>query len=305
MSKDRPPLAVIAGPTASGKSALALEWARRTGGVIVNADASQLYRDIPIVAAAPGPEDREQADHRLYGIRDGAEPCSAADYAMLARSALAEVEAAGKTALLVGGTGLYLRALLEGLAPVPPIDPAVRAAIRAALHEDNRRALEAEDPAAASRLGPNDRARTARALEVIRSTGRPLSAWQADRDGGIGRTVDLRAVVLLPPREWLYARCDERFARIFDDAGPEVEALLSRRLRPELPVMKAIGVREIASYLRGESPREAAIAAGQQSTRRYAKRQYTWFAHQPPPGWARVGEPLDAPGAMDRALALL
>ena len=272
-------------------------------GVVVNADASQVYRDIPIICAAP---DEKGAEHVLYGFRDGAEPLSAAEWAKLARSAVESAHSHGKTPVLVGGTGLYLRTLIDGIAPVPPIDPAIRAEVRAASVADNRRALEGLDPQGAARLGANDTVRIARALEVVRSTGKPLAEWQQAKEGGIGGAVDLRPIVLTPPRDWLYARCDARFAAMVDaGAVDEVEALLERRLDADLPVMRAIGVKEIAAYLRGETDRETMIAAGQQSTRRYAKRQYTWFAHQPPPDWPRFGEPLDAPGAAARALELL
>jgi tRNA dimethylallyltransferase len=191
--------------------------------------------------------------------------------------------------------------LLDGIAPVPPIDPAVRDAVRAGSVEDNHARLARCDPDAAARLKPSDTARIARALEVIVSTGRTLADWQQHREGGITDRIALRPLVLLPPREWLYRRCDERFARMFDGGAiEEVEALLARGLEAKLPVMRAIGVREIATYLRGDSSRDEAIAAGQQATRNYAKRQYTWFAHQPPPEWPRFTDVPD-----QRALELL
>ena len=298
---DRPPLIVIAGPTASGKSGLGVAAAEACGGVVVNADASQVYRDIPVLCAAP---DESAAEHRLYGFRDGAEPLSAADWAKLAALEIERVHSSGKNPILVGGTGLYLRTLIEGIAPVPQIDAAIRAEVRAATVEDNRDLLERLDPEA--RVGPNDRARIARALEVVRSTGKPLAEWQKAKVGGIGAKVAVRAIVLTPPRDWLYARCDARFeAMVEGGAIEEVAALLERELDPALPVMRAIGVREIAAFLSGETDRAAMIASGQQSTRRYAKRQYTWFAHQPPADWSRFEEPLDSPGARERALELL
>ena len=302
MIKSLPPLAVIAGPTASGKSGLALALARRTGGVIVNADSAQLYRDLPIISAAPTAAEQAGVEHRLYTIRDGADPCSAADWAALARAALADVHRAGRLPILVGGTGLYLRTLLDGIAPVPPIDPGIRAEVRAATVAANRLQLERLDPAAAARLDSSDTTRIARALEVVRSTGRPLSDWQQHLEGGIGGTVALRPLVLLPPRDWLIARCDRRFAAMLDEGAiEEVARLVKRKLNPDLPVMRAIGVREIAA---GGSRAEM-IARGQLATRRYAKRQYTWFSNQPPPGWPRFTAPLDAPGAIDEALALI
>jgi tRNA dimethylallyltransferase len=301
MAVPRPPLVVIAGPTASGKSGLALAFAQQSGGVIVNADSAQVYRDLPILSAAPSQSERAIAEHRLYGVRDGALPCSAADWAAMARSEIAELHATGRTPILVGGTGLYLRTLLEGIAPVPPIDPEIRRRVREAPVERNRAELERLDPAAAARLTPADTTRIARALETILSTGRPIGDWQKQREGGIGGDVDLRPLVLLPPRDWLYARCDARFEAMLEHgAVGEVETLLERRLDPDLPVMRGIGVREIAAWLAGEATLAETLAAGQQATRRYAKRQYTWFAHQPPADWPRLR---DLPG--DAALALL
>jgi tRNA dimethylallyltransferase len=289
----KPPLALIAGPTASGKSALALTLAERTKGVIINADSAQLYRDLPILSAAPSTEDSKRADHRLYGIRDGADPCSAADWAELARGEIAEVQAEGRLPILVGGTGLYLRTLLDGIAPVPPINPAVRQRVRDAGVEDNYDQLRQADPEAAERLNDRDTTRIARALEVVQSTGRTLQDWQADREGGIGAQVDLKALVLLPPRDWLYERCNRRFSAMIEQgAVEEVKRLLDRKLEAKLPVMRAIGVREIAAYVKGDCSLEDAVSAGQQATRNYAKRQYTWFAHQPPGDWPRWHEPL-------------
>ena len=298
-------MAVIAGPTASGKSALALALAEAVNGVIVNADSAQVYADLPILSAAPSEEERERAEHRLYGVADGAVAMSAADWAERARQEIAEVQSSGRLPILAGGTGLYLRTLLEGIAPVPAIDPAVRAEVRAVDVATNRERLLVADPEAAARLGPADSARIARALEVVLSTGRPLAEWQREQSGGIGQSVELRPLILLPPRDWLYRRCDERFSAMVDaGAVAEVERLLGRGLSPSLPVMRAIGVREIAGFLGGECSLDEAIAAGQQGTRNYAKRQYTWFAHQPPPGWPRFGEPFDGP-AVGAALELI
>jgi tRNA dimethylallyltransferase len=297
----RPPVVIIAGPTASGKSALALALAEQKAGVIVNADSAQIYRDLPILSAAPSKEERSRAEHRLYGERDGTLPCSAAEWATLARTEVLEIRAGGRLPILVGGTGLYLRTLVEGIAPVPPIDPDVRQRVRAAAVEENRSRLAGLDPQAAERLKPADTTRIARALEVILSTGRTLADWHSRREGGIGDIVELKPLILLPPRDWIYPRCDERFARMMEEgAVEEVQVLLSRNLNPNLPVMRAIGVREISALLRGELSREEAIAAGQQATRHYAKRQYTWFAHQPPPEWPRFRDPVDG-----RALELL
>jgi len=223
----------------------------------------------------------------------------------MARREIADIHASSRTPILAGGTGLYLRTLLDGIAPVPAIDPEVRARVRGASVEENRDRLQTLDPGAADRLKPGDSARISRALEVVLSTGRTLAEWQEQREGGISGTVELRPILLLPPRKWLYARCNDRFAHMIEQgAVGEVEALLPRKLNPNLPVMRAIGVRELRDYLLGEISLDDAIAAGQQATRRYAKRQYTWFAHQPPPDWPRFQEALD----MDRlgeALALL
>lgn len=290
MGKKLPPVALIAGPTASGKSALALALAERTGGVIVNADSAQVYADLAIVSARPAPEDVARADHRLYGFRDGADPCSAAEWASLAKAEIANIHAAGRLPILVGGTGLYLRALIDGIAPVPPIDAGIRAEVRTSPVDRNRESLKRLDAAAAARLAPADTTRIARALEVVRSTGKPLAEWQAERTGGIAQQVELRPVILLPPRDWLYERCERRFLTILEEGQDEVRALLARHLDPALPIMRAVGMPEIAAYLAGRLLREEALAAGAQATRNYAKRQYTWFRRQPPPEWHRLGE---------------
>jgi tRNA dimethylallyltransferase len=304
-AQERKPLALIAGPTASGKSSLALALAERAGGVVINADSAQVYRDLRIVSARPGPEEEARAPHRLYGYRDGADACSAADWAADAKAEIDAAHAAGLLPILAGGTGLYLRTLIEGIAPVPEIDPAVRKTVRALPAGEAHAALQREDSEAAARIRPGDTARAARALEVIRSTGRPLKAWQAEKVGGIGHRVALAPLILLPPREWLHERCDARWEAIFGEDGmAEVRALLDRHLPPLAPVMRAIGVPEIAACLRGEATREQALAAGRIATRQYAKRQYTWFRRQPPAEWRRFEEPLDE-AALAKALALL
>ena len=298
-------MVLIAGPTASGKSALALALAQQIDGVIVNADSAQVYADLRVLSAAPTDEELSRAEHRLYGARDGALPCSAADWAAMAKAEIVGLHAAGRTPILVGGTGLYLRTLLDGIAPVPAIDAEVRDRVRATSVEDNHAKLKTLDPGAAERIRPTDTTRISRALEVIISTGRTLAEWQQERSGGIGDDVELRPLLLLPPRKWLYARCDERFAHMIDQgAVSEVERLLARQLNPNLPVMRAIGVGELSAYLLGTSTLDEAIAAGQQATRRYAKRQYTWFAHQPPAEWPRFKEALDIE-RLGEALALL
>ncbi|MFW5634243.1 MAG: tRNA (adenosine(37)-N6)-dimethylallyltransferase MiaA [Erythrobacter sp.] len=289
------PLALIAGPTASGKSALALrladEWTRaaQREARIINADSMQVYRDIPILSAAPGEDERERHPHLLYGEWDGAEACSAAAWADRAKARIEAAHAAGALPILVGGTGLYIKVLLEGIAPIPEIDPEVRAVVRALPVESARAALMVEDPERALELAPTDSQRIARALEVKRSTGVTLADWQRAKTGGIAEEVDLHAAILLPDREALYRRCDERFeAMLHAGAVAEVEALLERGLDPALPVMRAIGVPEIAAFLAGEITREAMVASGRQSTRNYAKRQYTWLRHQAGEGWPTV-----------------
>ena len=212
----------------------------------------------------------------------------------------------GRLPILVGGTGLYIRTLLDGIAPIPPIDPAVRSTVRGADAQENRARLLDLDAEAAERLQPTDTARIARALEVVLSTGRRLADWQRERSGGIGTAIALHPIILLPDRNWLYRRCNERFAAMLDGgAVEEVRSLLARNLDPMLPAMRAIGVREIGSWLAGETGREQAIAAGAQATRNYAKRQYTWFAHQPPEDWPRFPESLSDLATTKRALALL
>lgn len=303
MNIEKPPLALIAGPTASGKSALALALAERTGGTIVNADSAQVYRDLRIVTARPDAEDLRKAPHRLYGHRDGADPCSAAEWAEEARQAIAAVHVGGGMPILVGGTGLYLRTLLDGIAPVPEIDPAIRADVRALDVAWAHERLSIEDPEAARRLRPTDTTRVARALEVVRSTGRPLGAWQKERVGGMKEEVRLLPLLLIPPRDWLRDRCDRRFENILSDEGiEEVRSLLERRLNPVLPVMRAIGVPEMAAMLGGEMSKAEALEAGRAATRQYAKRQYTWFSRQPPADWPRFAEPVEQ-GRLPDALA--
>lgn len=289
MNKDRPPLLVIAGPTAGGKSAAALAVARSAGGELINADASQVYRDLRVLTARPDAADEALVPHRLFGHFDGSQACSAARWAADARGAVAQATAAGRLPILVGGTGLYLRTLLDGIAPVPAIDEPVRTAVRALSVGQAHALLAEEDPEAAARLRPTDTTRVARALEVVRSTGRPLAAWQEARLGGIGTDYAVTGVVLLPDREALVARIDARLNAMFDGgAVEEVAALLARDLSTDLPVMRAIGVSPIAATLRGEITRAQALARTAIDTRRYAKRQMTWFRHQAPAEWARV-----------------
>ncbi|RHW17098.1 tRNA (adenosine(37)-N6)-dimethylallyltransferase MiaA [Sphingomonas gilva] len=292
-SPERPTVALIAGPTASGKSALALALAEARGGTVINADASQVYRDLCIVTARPLPEEEARAPHRLFGHVDGADTgYSSARWANEAKAAVDEAVAAGRLPILVGGTGLYMRTLIDGIAPVPSIDPDVRARVRALPVAEAYRELAEHDPEAAARLAPADNTRIARALEVVRSTGRPLALWQRSREGGIGAKIDLRALILLPDREWLGARIDRRFAAMMEEgAVEEVRTLLARPdLPPDAPIRRAIGVPQIAELLAGEiNPDQAGLCAAI-ATRQYAKRQYTWFRNQPPSTWKRLYE---------------
>jgi len=287
-------VALIAGPTASGKSDLAVELAlevERRGGraVVINADSAQVYRDLKVLSARPTEDEMRGVKHRLFGTWDGAEPCSAADWATAAKREIEQAHLTGVIPILVGGTGLYLRTLLDGIAPVPPIDTAIREQVRTLPVAEAYAALQAEDPERAAALNPGDTTRVARALEVVRSTGRPLAHWQARREGGIGEAIELFPVVLLPDRAELYERCDRRFLHMLENgAVAEVEALLARSVHPLSPVMRAIGVPEIAGFLAGEWPWEHAVEQGQQATRNYAKRQYTWFRRQPPEHWPTV-----------------
>lgn len=288
------PVALIAGPTASGKSdlsvrlALALEAAGREA-VIINADSAQVYADLAVLSARPSAEEMGGIPHKLFGSWDGADACSAAEWAQAAKAEIAHAHARNAIPILVGGTGLYIRTLLDGIAPVPPIHDTVREAVRALTPPQIYTALLEEDYGYALQLNRGDRQRTARALEVVRSTGKSLKEWQKDKVGGIADQVTLAPMVLLPERDALYARCDARFAHMMDNgAVEEVEALLDRGLDPLLPVMCAIGVREIAGCSHGSWSRDEAIVMGQQATRNYAKRQYTWLRHQPPQDWPRL-----------------
>jgi len=292
MADRAPPIHLIAGPTASGKSALALRLAETLGGEIVNADASQVYRDLRILSARPSPEEEARVPHHLFGTVDAAEAFSTGKWLAAATAALDGIAARGRPAVVVGGTGLYFKALTEGLADVPTVPREVRRAAAEAFDAMGeaafREALRTRDPAAAARISPGDRQRLTRAWEVFEATGRALSDWQAASAGALVPG-SWRAVVLEPPRAELYARCDARvLAMVEAGALDEVRALIARKLDPALPAMKAVGVRELGAHLRGELTLEAAIAAAQRETRRYAKRQLTWLRNQTPE-WERVG----------------
>lgn len=265
--------------------------AEKHRGTVINADSMQVYADLRIITARPTGEEEARVPHRLFGHVDGADSYSAARWAIEARAAIAEAHAEGRLPILVGGTGLYLRTLIEGIAPVPEIDPEVRAAVRALPVAAAHAALSTEDPEAAARLNAADTTRVARALEVVRSTGRSISDWQARREGGIADEVRVAALILLPDRGWLGERIDRRFAAMVDAAEEETAALLARNDIPaDAPVLRAIGVPEVGALLRGEIDRAAAIEAGAAATRHYAKRQYTWFRRQHAESWERTPE---------------
>ncbi|AWN51186.1 tRNA (adenosine(37)-N6)-dimethylallyltransferase MiaA [Methylobacterium sp. 17Sr1-1] len=281
---------LIAGPTASGKSALALALARRHGGVVINADSMQVYRDLHRLTARPAPEEEMQAPHRLYGTVDGAVNFSVGHYLAEAGRVLAEAWAAGRLPIVVGGTGLYFMGLTDGLSEIPPVPDDIRAAIRADAEgrdtPDLHAALARRDPDGAARLDPNDRLRVLRALEVLTATGRPIATYHHARRPGPIAGLACRKLFLTPDREVLRARIDARFlAMMAAGALDEVRALAARDLDPMLPVMRAHGVPGLIAHLRGTLSYDEAVARGQADTRRYAKRQVTWFRHQAGAEW--------------------
>jgi tRNA dimethylallyltransferase len=278
---------LIAGPTASGKSALALALAQKNGGVVINADSMQVYRDLRIITARPTPEEEARAPHRLYGHVDAAVNFSAGSWVTDAAKVLAEAREQNALPIFVGGSGLHFKALTRGLSAVPPIPPQIREGVRARLERDGIEALHAElgkrDPASAERLKPRDRTRIARALEVVEATGRSLTDWHSDGLPPLLPPGAFSALFLEPEREALYARIDARFdAMLKEGALAEVAALAVRRLDPLLPAMKAHGVPALIRHLEGEITLEEAAAIGRADTRHYAKRQFTWFRHQLP-----------------------
>lgn len=284
--RDPMPVVALTGPTAGGKSAAALAIAEAFDATIINADSMQVYRDLEVLTARPDRDQLARAPHRLYGCLPGTERCSAGRWRALAESEIVAALAAGRLPLLVGGTGLYLRALEQGLAAMPEVDPELRARIAALCDrlgsEAFHRALAARDPVMAGRLNPNDRQRLIRAMEVLEATGRSLADWQSDApEPQGGERFSILTLVLAPPRAQLYAACDARFlGMIARGALEEVRGLVDQELEPSLPVMRALGVPELAAHLRGYCTLEAATTAAQQATRRYAKRQMTWLRTQ-------------------------
>lgn len=301
-----PRIWLIAGPTASGKSALALRLAQEIGAEIVNGDALQLYADLRLLTARPSIEEEAQAPHHLFGTVDAADGWSVGRWQRAATSALNEIAERGRPAVVVGGTGLYFRALTHGLADVPQTPAEVRRASAAdfdALGEAAfRDRLAQVDPAAEARISPADRQRLSRAWEVYAATGTSLSDWQSRTDPAL-KPASWNAVALEPPRAALYDRCDVRLKNMIDlGALDEVAALAARRLDPALPAMKAVGYRELAAYLRGETSLAEGLEAAQRETRRYAKRQSTWLRGQMA-DWPRI-EAVDHESQWRQFLAL-
>jgi len=279
----------IAGPTASGKSALSLRLAEDLNGVIINSDSMQVYRDLRVITARPSEEEEARAPHRLYGYLDATEVSSAASWAA---DAMVEIKAAwanGQTPIVIGGTGLYFKTLLTGMAEIPDIPDEIRADVRARCDREGSEVLHAElaavDPVTAERLFPGDSQRICRALEVYLATGKPISEWQADTPPGPMQAVDdaglLIKIVLDPPREVLYDRCNRRFDLMLESgAWEELDALIARGLDPSLPLMRALGVPSLIAYRRGGLSLEEAVDDAKMQTRRFAKRQLTWFRNQ-------------------------
>jgi tRNA dimethylallyltransferase len=278
---------LIAGPTASGKSALALELAQKTGGVVINTDSMQVYRDLRIITARPTPEEEARVPHRLYGHIDAAVNFSAGGWVSDAAAVLSEVRAQGRLPIFVGGSGLYFKALTRGLSAVPPVPDDIRESVRARLARDGVEALHAElarrDPLSAERLKPRDRTRITRALEVMEATGRSLTDWHRDGLPPLLARGAFNALFLSPERDELYARIDARFdAMLKAGALDEVAALAARKLDPLLPAMKAHGIPALIRHIGGEITLDEAATIGRADTRHYAKRQFTWFRHQLP-----------------------
>lgn len=287
-----PHVIVIAGATASGKSAAALGVAEGLGGEIVNADALQLYADLQILTARPDAGDTARAPHHLYGVLGADERASAGWWARRAAAMVAEIAARGRIPILTGGTGLYLKALLTGLSPTPPVSETVRKAAEERLDAIGLDAFRTEtatrDPALVARLAGQDKQRLLRAWAVFEATGRPLSEWTALPPEPPLRLGRVDAFVLDPPRATLHARSEARFDRMMaDGALEEARALFARDLPPDAPILKAVGLPPLLAHLRGEMERDAAVAVAKRDTRRYVKRQITWFRHQAP-DWIRL-----------------
>lgn len=281
------PVLVIGGPTATGKSALAVALAERLGGEVINGDSMQVYRGLPILTAQPDAATRARAPHRLYGVLDLDERCSAGRWLGMALAAIGEAGAAGRVPIVVGGTGMYLRALMGGLADIPDIPAALRGEIAQQFDELGAAAFHAalakQDPEMAARLVPTDRQRLIRAAEVLAGTGHSLAHWQRETKPPMmdGAPLTFRTVLVNPPRQALYAACDERFAAMLaHGAVEEARRVAQQHLSDSMPGMKTLGLRELIAHIRGELDLEAAIRYAELATRHYAKRQTTWFNRQ-------------------------
>ena len=283
-----PPLIVIGGPTASGKSALAVALAERLGGAVINADSMQLYGALSILTARPRADALARAPHRLFGIAEPDDIWSAGRWRRRAAEEIETAHAAGKLPIAVGGTGLYLEALTEGLADVPAADPAIRKRLRALLAERGGEAmhglLSERDPKGAAAIRPSDPRRILRALEVLEATGEPLHVWHGRQTGAPAEGWAVLQILLMPDRDAVYAACDARFdGMIADGALDEARAVGAMGLDPELPMMKAVGLAPLLAHCRGERDLTDAVAAGKRDTRRYARRQMTWFRNRSKP----------------------
>lgn len=283
-----PSVTLLAGPTASGKSALALRMARETGAEIVGADSMQIYAGLDVLTAAPTAAEKALVPHHLVSVADASETWSVGRWLEAATAALAGIASRGRPALVVGGTGLYFRALTHGLADIPQVDRSPSEADWDRLGEAAfRKALAAVDPRAEKRIMPGDRQRLLRAHAVAVQTGKALSDWQDETRPALPEG-SWTGLVIEPERNALYARCDARLeAMVAHGALDEVRALLARNLDPSLPALKAVGLRPLADHLQGDIPLAEAVTLAQQETRNYAKRQLTWFRNQTP-DWKRV-----------------
>lgn len=281
------PVIVVGGPTASGKSALALDIAHEFNGVVINADSMQVYDELRILTARPSVEDERRVEHRLYGVLSPAKACSVGQWRELAVREIESTHASGRLPVVAGGTGMYIRGLMHGLAPIPQIPPNIRSDVQDIYRKQGGdaalAALAVVDPETAGRLASGDQQRVIRALEVYRATGRSLSHWIAAGNQGALAHAAFQAIVLQPPRAALYEHIDDRFHQMIDEGAlEEVKRVRGLGLNPELPAMKAVGLRELGRYLDGEQSLDEAIADAQQASRNYAKRQLTWFRNQIP-----------------------
>jgi tRNA dimethylallyltransferase len=284
---------LITGPTASGKSALAVELAKEHGGVVVNADSMQVYDTLRILTARPSDEDMLGVPHHLYGHVPAARPYSTGAWLREVAGLVGQLREEGLLPVFVGGTGLYFRALTGGLSDMPDIPAAIRARLRARLTEEGpeplHRELGGRDPAVAASLNPQDGQRIVRALEVIEATGRSISAYQDRRGQVIVDPVRARKLVVLPDRAVLHEWINGRFEKMLaGGAEDEVRALLALDLPAEMPVMKAIGVSQITAMIQGAMTRDEVLETGAAATRQYAKRQMTWFRNQMDESWERI-----------------